>query len=219
MDSLPLQRWAYKELLIWSAAVAFGFLTFSKFEPLYDRLKSMASGAGYARAFDRAIGAAAISPFDTRVLGAALPFRGTIPASQGAALHLRNAVVLTPNAYGHFHADVEINGQKVEFMMDTGATYVALSYESAQALGLAPQTLRFTGRSTTANGVARVAQVSIGSVRVIGPNGGSITVKDVQAVVAEPGKMSQNLLGMSFIKQLSVFELKDNTLTMRSDGL
>jgi aspartyl protease family protein len=216
MDSMSLQRLAYKELLLWSAAIAFGFLTFSSFEPLYDRLRSLASTAGYAKAFDRAIGAAALSPFETRILGAGLPFRGTIPATPGASLSSHRAVVLTPNAYGHFHADAEINGQKVEFMMDTGATYVALSYESAQALGLSPQNLRFTGRSTTANGVARVAQLTIPSIRLTAPNGaGSITVKEVSAVVAEPGKMSQNLLGMSFIKQLSVFELKDNMLTMR----
>jgi aspartyl protease family protein len=216
MDSLQLQRWAFKELLLWSAAAAFGFFTFSSFESIYDRLKAVASKTGYEQVFNRALGAASISPFDTRVLNAALPFRGTISPGQGAAPFSRKAVTLTPNAYGHFHANVEINGQKVEFMLDTGATYVALSYESAQALGLSPQNLRFTGRSTTANGVARVAQIPLATIRVSAPDSdGSITVKDVQAVVAEPGKMSQNLLGMSFIKQLSVFELKDNKLTMR----
>jgi aspartyl protease family protein len=216
MDSLSLQRWAFRELLIWSAAIAIGFATFSSFESIYDGCRAMASSAGYAGFFEKAAGAASMAPFDTRVLGAALPFRGTIPASQGLPQSSRKAVVLTPNPYGHFHADAEINGQRVEFMMDTGATYVALSYETALTLGLTPQNLRFTGRSTTANGVARVAQITIGSIRLAGANGtGSITVKDVQAVVAEPGKMAQNLLGMSFIKQLSVFELKDNMLTMK----
>jgi clan AA aspartic protease (TIGR02281 family) len=210
MESQSLQRWAMKELLIWSAAIAGGFLTFSSFEAIYDRVKFAATRAGYARMFDAAIGVAGVSQFDTRVLGAALPFRGTIPASQGLPPSSRKTVVLTANPYGHFHADAEINGQKVEFMMDTGATYVALAYETAQALGLTPQNLRFSGRSTTANGVARVASVNISAIRI-----GGITVKDVQAVVAEPGRMAQNLLGMSFIKQLSVFELKDNALTMK----
>ena len=95
-------------------------------------------------------------------------------------------------------------------MTDTGATYVALSYETAQKLGLAPQNMRFTGRSTTANGVARVASTEIEAIRI-----GDITVKNVQAVVAEPGRLTQNLLGMSFISQLSGFELNGATLTMR----
>ncbi len=209
MESQSLQRWAMKELLIWSTAIAGGFLTFSSFETVYDRVKFAAARAGYARMFDAAIGVASVSQFDTRVLGGALPFRPTIPASQGLPSSSRKTVVITANPYGHFHADAEINGQKVEFMMDTGATYVALSYETAQALGLG-QNLRFSGRSTTANGVARVASTTIAAIRI-----GGITVKDVQAVVAEPGRMAQNLLGMSFIKQLSAFELKDNTLTMK----
>ena len=107
------------------------------------------------------------------------------------------------------HAIAQIRGQQVEFMTDTGATYVALSYETAQKLGLAPQNLRFNGRSTTANGVARVASVVFDTVRI-----GDITVKDVQAVIAEPGRMTQNLLGMSFIRQLSGFELNGARLTM-----
>lgn len=94
-------------------------------------------------------------------------------------------------------------------MTDTGATYVALSYETAQKLGLAPQNLRFNGRSTTANGVARVASIEIDEIRI-----GDIAVKDVQAVVAEPGRMTQNLLGMSFIKRLSRFEMNGETATM-----
>jgi aspartyl protease family protein len=210
MESQSLQRWALKELLIWSAAIAGGFFTFSSFETLYDQVRMAAARAGYRHTFDSTIGVAGVSPFDTRILGAALPFRGTIPASQGLPTSSRKVVVLTANPYGHFHADAEINGQQVELMMDTGATYVALSYETAQKLGLFPQNLRFTGRSTTANGVARVAQTTIASIRI-----GGITVKDVQAVVAEPGRMTQNLLGMSFIKQLSAFELKENTLTMK----
>jgi aspartyl protease family protein len=117
--------------------------------------------------------------------------------------------VLSANDYGHFHAVAQIRGQQVEFMTDTGATYVALSYETAQKLGLAPQNLRFNGRSTTANGVARVASVILDTIRI-----GDITVKDVQAVIAEPGRMTQNLLGMSFIKQLSGFELNGARLTM-----
>ncbi len=134
------------------------------------------------------------------------PLRGTISASQEQPSSRK--VLLTANDYGHFLARAQINGQQVEFMTDTGATYVALSYETAQKLGLA-QNLHFTGRSTTANGVARVASVVLDTIRI-----GDITVKDVQAVIAEPGRMTQNLLGMSFIKHLAGFELNGGKLTL-----
>jgi aspartyl protease family protein len=198
-----------KELMVWTAAIVGGVVTFHYFEPLYDRIQQAAIQGGYVRVLGFDFGAAAVPQFDTRVSTVAPPFRGTIAAAQGKAAPARKTVVLNANTYGHFQAVAEINGQQVEFMTDTGATYVALSYETAQKLGLT-QNLRFTGRSTTANGVARVASLEIAEVRV-----GEIAVKGVQAVVAEPGRMTQNLLGMSFIRQLSGFELNGSTLTMR----
>jgi aspartyl protease family protein len=198
-----------KELMVWTAAIVGGVMTFHYFEPLYDRIQQAAIQGGYIRVLGFDFGAASVPQFDTRVSTVAPPFRGTIAAAQGKAAPARKTVVLNANTYGHFQAIAEINGQQVEFMTDTGATYVALSYETAQKLGLT-QNLRFTGRSTTANGVARVASLEIAEVRI-----GEIAVKNVQAVVAEPGRMTQNLLGMSFIRQLSGFELNGSTLTMR----
>lgn len=209
MKSESLQRWIMKETLIWAVAIAAGYFTFSSFEPLYDRAKQAAASAGFAHIFDFEASAPGASRFNTRLASASsLPLRGTLPASQGEASSARK-VVLNANNYGHFHAAAQINGQEVEFMTDTGATYVALSYETAQKLGLIQQNLRFNGRSTTANGIARVASIVLDTVRI-----GEITVKDVQAVIAEPGRMTQNLLGMSFIRQLSGFELNGPKLTM-----
>ena len=208
MESRKLQRRILKELLVWAVAIGGAYLTFSSFEPLFDRAKQAASLAGFAHLFEFETNSPKLARFNTKVLTAsAAPLRGTISASQeptGA-----RKVVLSANDYGHFHAVAQIRGQQVEFMTDTGATYVALSYETAQKLGLAPQNLRFNGRSTTANGVARVASVVLDTIRI-----GDISVKDVQAVIAEPGRMTQNLLGMSFIRQLSGFELNGARLTM-----
>lgn len=118
-------------------------------------------------------------------------------------------VTLTANHYGHFVAQAEINGVKVELLTDTGATYVALNYETALALGFNQKMLDFTSRSSTANGIASVAPVNLDYLRV-----GSIVLHDVKAVIAEPGKMTQNLLGMSFISRLSGFELSGGLLSM-----
>ena len=208
MESRSLQRRITKELAVWLIAVAGAYFTFSSFEPLYDRAKEAASRAGFSHLFESETGAPRLARFNTRVLTASsLPLRGTISASQEQVAPRK--VVLSANEYGHFHAVAQIKGQQVEFMTDTGATYVALSYETALKLGLAPQNLRFNGRSTTANGVARVASIVIDAVRI-----GDITVRDVQTVIAEPGRMTQNLLGMSFIRQLSGFELNGPKLTM-----
>jgi aspartyl protease family protein len=208
MESRKLQRRILKELLVWAVAIGGAYLTFSSFEPLFDRAKQAASRAGFAHLFEFETSSHKLARFNTKVLTAsAAPLRGTISASQEPTGARR--VVLSANDYGHFHAVAQIKGQQVEFMTDTGATYVALSYETAQKLGLTPQNLRFNGRSTTANGVARVASIVLDTVRI-----GDITVKDVQAVIAEPGRMTQNLLGMSFIRQLSAFELNGARLTM-----
>jgi aspartyl protease family protein len=210
MEGQALRLLALKELLLWGAAISGGWLTFTFFEPLYDRVKTGATWAGYARIFDHGREPAGIPKFETRVSGSSAQLRGTIAGSEGLPPSGHKTVVLTANDYGHFHADAEINGRKVDFMLDTGATFVALSYETAQSLGLAPQNMRFSGRSTTANGVARVASITIDAIRIEG-----IVVKEVAAVVAEPGRMTQNLLGMSFIKQLSGFQLNGAALTMK----
>ncbi len=118
-------------------------------------------------------------------------------------------ITLAANSYGHFVVEADVNGVKVELLTDTGATYVALNYETAMALGFDRKTLDFSSRSSTANGIASVAPVNLDSVRI-----GSIVLHDVKAVVAEPGKMTQNLLGMSFISRLTGFELSGGTLQM-----
>ena len=210
MEGQSLRRWALKELVIWSVAIAGGYLTFSSFEPAYDRARQTAIQAGLSWLFAFDAAKTGIAKFDTRIARAAPPLRGTLPGGQRIAAAGRKTAVLSPNGYGHFTTTAEINGQNVEFMTDTGATYVALSYETAQKLGLAPQNMRFTGRSATANGIARVATTVIDAIRI-----GDITVRDVQAVVAEPGRMTQNLLGMSFINQLSGFELNGGNLILR----
>ncbi len=135
-----------------------------------------------------------LTGFDPAVLKAARPGR---------------RVTLAANSYGHFMVQAEIMGVKVDLLTDTGATYVALNYETAQALGFNDRNMDFTSRSTTANGIARVAPVNLDYLRI-----GSIIVRNVKAVVAEPGKMTQNLLGMSFISRLSGFELRGGRLEM-----
>ena len=95
-------------------------------------------------------------------------------------------------------------------MIDTGATMVALSYEDAEAAGFRLSDSDFTRAVSTANGVARVAPVTLDRVSI-----GNITVRDVPAAVAERGRLKTSLLGMSFLGRLSRFDMRSGRLVMQ----
>jgi aspartyl protease family protein len=118
-------------------------------------------------------------------------------------------VRLKADARGHFLVPAEVNGRAAEFMADTGATLVVLTYEEASRLGLSPHSLDFTGLAQTANGIARVAPVTLDRVSVE-----DITVRDVAAVVAEKGALATNLLGMSFLGRLKSFQMQGGELVL-----
>ena len=101
-------------------------------------------------------------------------------------------IVLPVGLGGHFTASGAINGRPVQFMVDTGATLVALSQADAERIGLdyrnAPRAM-----TQTANGAVPVHRVSLGAVRV-----GEVEVANVEAIVV-PARMSYVLLGNSFL--------------------
>ena len=118
-------------------------------------------------------------------------------------------VRLKADVRGHFVFGAAINDRPATFMADTGATLVVLTYEDAARLGLSPQRLDFSGLAETANGVSRVAPVTLDRVRVE-----DITVRDVPAVVAEKGALATNLLGMSFLSRLKSFQMQGSELVL-----
>ncbi|MFD0986811.1 retropepsin-like aspartic protease family protein [Methyloligella solikamskensis] len=124
-------------------------------------------------------------------------------ASSGGIVRIRQ------DGYGHYSTDAVVNGHILPFMVDTGATLVVLTYEDAQRSGLFPNTLNFSGKVQTANGIAQVAPVRLSRVRV-----GGILLRDIPAVVAERGVLAQNLLGMSFLSKLKRFEIENGQLVL-----
>jgi aspartyl protease family protein len=113
-------------------------------------------------------------------------------------------VVLKAGSGGHFMSSGAINGRATRFMVDTGATYVAIGAAEAQRLGINfLQGQRAYGN--TANGPVMVYRVSLTSVQI-----GEVLVYNVDAVVV-PQPMEQVLLGNSF---LSRFEMKRSNDTM-----
>jgi aspartyl protease family protein len=98
---------------------------------------------------------------------------------------------------GHFQVEAVVDGRRMDFMVDTGATAVALRESDAARLGIHPTEREYSMRTATANGIVRVAPVSLDRVEV-----GDITVHNVAAIVIPDQALSQNLLGMSFLSRL-----------------
>lgn len=122
---------------------------------------------------------------------------GNAAAATGAG-----QVTLKADSRGHFIADGSINGSSVRFLVDTGASKIALSAPEARRLGIsylsAPR-----GLAQTANGSTVAYAVKLDTVRV-----GDITLSNVDAVVIDGAGLNVVLLGMSFL----------NRMQMRRDG-
>lgn len=158
-----------------------------------------------------------ISDIRTRLFGPVTPKVAAVSEPRDAGIarsengnHARGRTVeLSARSGGHYFVEAEINGRPVAVMVDTGATMVALTYDDARRAGLAPRDSDFTHRVSTANGVARVAPVTLDRIQI-----GGILVRDVQAAVLEEGKLQTTLLGMSFLGKLSSFSMKQGKLVL-----
>jgi len=111
---------------------------------------------------------------------------------------------------GHFWADATVNGRPVHFLVDTGATAVALTADDARSLGIDTTTLTYSYTVQTANGAARAAPVKLSMISV-----GRAEVPDVQAFVIDGG-LETSLLGMTYLGRLSKFEATQDALVLKS---
>ncbi len=110
---------------------------------------------------------------------------------------------------GHFVLEAEVNGEPVEFVVDTGASIVVVGPETAERLGFDLDSLEYTGMARTANGTTPIAPIILDTIVI-----GDLTVSAVEAaVVAKP--MATSLLGMSFLARLDGYEVRDNRLVLR----
>jgi aspartyl protease family protein len=168
------------------------------------------------------VAVAAISHFETLKTGAeqmlGLPTasevaeaRRTVRTPPATKPVNRDSVVeIEAERNGHFNIEADINGRSIPVMIDTGATMVVLSYEDAERAGLLLSDKDFTRSVSTANGVARVAPVTLDRVSI-----GNITVRDVPAAVAESGRLGTSLLGMTFLSRLSRFDMRSGRLVLQ----
>lgn len=124
----------------------------------------------------------------------------------GIQSNTHNEVVLARNRNHHYVADGKINGQPVTYLVDTGATHVAIPPQVADRLGLEAG---YPGTAQTANGTVRTAHTIIASLSL-----GTIHLTDVQASITYGMTGEKILLGMSALKNVE-FTHRNGELTIR----
>jgi len=123
-----------------------------------------------------------------------------------------HAMALSEDAEGAFHVIGRVNGQPVNFLVDTGASDIVLSPADARRLGVDVSGLSFTRTYETANGIGEGAAWTATSLEV-----GQIHLGNV-AMSINQAPMSTSLLGMTFFKQIDSFEIKDNQMILKWRG-
>jgi len=117
------------------------------------------------------------------------------PVSSGRSL------TLNADRLGHFKVEARIDGRFVDFMVDTGASTVALRESDAARVGIRPRPADYTAVVSTANGKVKAAPIKLERMAV-----GGITVYDLRALVLPDQALDVNLLGVSFLSRLKRYE-------------
>jgi aspartyl protease family protein len=136
------------------------------------------------------------------------PATKAVPAELPAQAGVRSLNVAR-DARGHFVTEGRIEGQRIGFMIDTGASVVALNESSAARFGLRPTPGQYTASVTTANGTVKAARMRLPMVDV-----GGIVVRDVDAMVLPDQALSENLLGLSFLSKLKRIQYADGQMVL-----
>ena len=156
--------------------------------------------AGLMPKFMSGIGAAPTPQAEQQTKRLSAP---TQPAASYRTVEVRS------DSRGHYQLEGTVDGRRLDFMVDTGASVVALRERDAARLGIHPVPRDYTASVSTANGTIKAAPVSLSSLEV-----GGIRIYDVRAMVLPDEALSGNLLGMSFLSRVRRFEMANGRLVM-----
>jgi aspartyl protease family protein len=120
------------------------------------------------------------------------------------------AVQIARGQTGEFALLAKVNGVKTPMVIDTGATSVVLTYETAKAAGLPLELLEYDVDVETAGGHTRAARLTLDRLAI-----GKLVERSVPALVVPHGQMKTNLLGMSFLDRLESWEVRADRLMLR----
>ncbi|MGA7456826.1 MAG: TIGR02281 family clan AA aspartic protease [Methyloceanibacter sp.] len=148
-----------------------------------------------------------LMPIAARVVGELLPGTAmTVEQSTGGVTEVK----IRKRLDGHFTATTKVNGKPISMIVDTGASTIVLMPEDAKAAGIDIDGLTYRVPVITANGRTVAARVRLKKVAI-----GPLDRRDVDALVAQPGALTQSLLGMSFLSRLRSYEFSGDFLTLR----
>jgi len=137
-----------------------------------------------------------------------LSVRNPAPVEASAQAGVRS-ISITRDSRGHFQTEGRIDGQRIDFMVDTGASVVALNEKSAARFGFRPSRGDYNASVSTANGTIKAARTRLAMVEL-----GGLVVRDVDAMVLPDEALSENLLGLSFLSKLKRFEYANGRLVL-----
>jgi len=118
-------------------------------------------------------------------------------------------VMINRRLSGEFAVAARVDGARVTFLFDTGASMVVLTAADARKAGIDTRGLAFDVPVATANGPALAAEIRLDQVAV-----GPIVMRNVPALVARPGALEESLLGMSFLERLKSYTVERGRLIL-----
>jgi len=126
-----------------------------------------------------------------------------------AAVKATSEVAVPRGQGGEFALKAKINGIAAPMVVDTGATSVVLTYETAKAAGLPLELLDYNVDVDTAGGRTKAARLTLDRLAI-----GKLVERSVPALVVPHGQMKTNLLGMSFLDRLERWEVRSDRLML-----
>ncbi|MGD1037935.1 MAG: TIGR02281 family clan AA aspartic protease [Roseiarcus sp.] len=120
-------------------------------------------------------------------------------------------VIVNRRLGGEFIVPAQVDGARVAFLFDTGASTVVLRAQDAKRIGVDAAGLDFDVSVVTANGAATAAEIRIGEIAI-----GPIVVRNVRALVVRPGALGESLLGMSFLERLQSYTVERGRLILKA---
>ncbi len=120
-------------------------------------------------------------------------------------------VIVNRRLGGEFVVPAKVNGARVAFLFDTGASVVVLRAQDAQRVGVDAAGLDYDVSVVTANGAAMAAETRLDQIAI-----GPIVMRNVRTLVARPGALSESLLGMSFLERLQSYTVERGRLILKA---
>jgi aspartyl protease family protein len=184
----------------WIALIGSSVLAFARASPR----SALRYGAIWVAIF---LGVAGLYAFKNDAAFIGQRIMGALSPTQGVA-HDDGTLSFDAGPDGHFRIQALVNGGRVTFMVDTGASDVVLAPNDARRIGIDPATLVFDQFAATANGTVSGAAIRLDKLAV-----GSIEMNGLPATV-NGADMSESLLGMEFLNRLHGWRVENGVLTL-----